>query len=568
LTVRRPSSLVYGLEDTPPPHVTALNGVQYVGLIAINLVYPLLVFRLAATPSQAIADILAVGMIVLGAGTLLQSRRTGFVGSGYMCPATFTATYFGPSLLAAQAGGLPLVFGMTVFAGVLEMGLAPLLNRLRAVMPPEISGLVIFVIGLSGGLAGLRTMIGEHAAPVSGAEWWVAAITLVAMIVFNVWARGVARMLCALIGLVVGYCAAAFAGLLSADDLHILVAAHWFGLPSFGHLSWSFEGSLVAPFVIACLAATMKAVGTIAVCQRVNDDDWVRPEMRSITRGVIADGATTAIAGLAGTFGTNTSTPAVGLSAATGVASRKVAYAIAIVFVVVGLLPKITVLLAVMPRPVIVAALLFSVTFIMISGLEVMMSRMLDARRTLVIGLALVAGMMVEAFPALIASAPPWARPLVGSSLVFATLVALLLNLVFRLGITKVAKMSVAPGPLDSEALMHFMERAGGAWGAQRDVIERAKFNLAQSFEVVLDSCEPRGPVEVSATFDEFNLDVRLSYEGPALELPEQRPTNEEIIESEDGMRRLAGYMLRQFADRVNAQHRDGRSTLHFHFDH
>ncbi len=566
--MRRPSSLVYGLEDTPPLHVTALNGVQYVGLIAINLVYPLLVFRVAGIASQAIADILAVGMIVLGAGTLLQSRRMGPVGSGYMCPATFTATYFGPSLLAAQAGGMPLVFGMTVFAGILEIGLAPLLNRLRAVMPPEISGLVIFVIGLSGGLAGLRTMVGERVAPVAEVEWWVAGITLVAMIVFNVWARGVARMLCALIGLVIGYGAAAAAGLLSADDLHTIAVGDWIGWPSFGHISWSFDGSLVAPFVIACLAATMKAVGTLAVCQRVNDADWVRPEMRSITRGVIADGATTAIAGLAGTFGTNTSTPSVGLSAATGVASRKVAYAIAIVFVVVGLLPKLTVLLAVMPRPVIVAALLFSVTFIMINGLQVMMSRMLDARRTLVIGLALVAGMMVEAFPAVVASAPGWARPLVGSSLVFATLVALALNLVFRLGITQVARLTVPPGPLDSEAMMHFMERAGGAWGAQRDVIERAKFNLAQSLEVILESGAPTGPVEVTATYDEFNLDVRVAYDGPPLELPEQRPTNEEIVESEDGMRRLAGFMLRQFADSVNAAHRNGRSTVHFHFDH
>jgi NCS2 family nucleobase:cation symporter-2 len=507
-------------------------------------------------------------MIVLGAGTILQSRRMGPIGSGYMCPATFTATYFGPSLLAAQAGGLPLVFGMTVFAGLLEVGLAPLLNRLRAVMPPEISGLVIFVIGLSGGLAGLRTMVGERAAPVSEAEWWVAGITLVAMIVFNVWARGIARMLCALIGLVIGYGAAAYAGLLSADDLHTIAAGDWIGWPSFGHLAWSFDGSLAAPFVIACLAATMKAVGTIAVCQRVNDDDWVRPEMRSITRGVIADGATTAIAGLAGTFGTNASTPSVGLSAATGVASRKVAYAIAIVFVIVGLLPKVTVLLAVMPRPVIVAALLFSVTFIMINGLQVMMSRMLDARRTLVIGLALVAGMMVEAFPAVVASAPDWARSLVGSSLVFATLVALVLNLVFRLGITQVAHLSVAPGPLDSEALMHFMERAGGAWGAQRDVIERAKFNLTQSLEVILESVALTGNVEVSATYDEFNLDVRVAYDGSPLELPEQRPTDEEIMESDDGHLRLAGYMLRQFADRVNAQHRDGRSTIHFHFDH
>jgi xanthine permease XanP len=61
---------------------------------------------------------------------------------------------------------------------------------------------------------------------------------------------------------------------------------------------------------------------------------------------------------------------------------------------------------------------------------------------------------------------------------------------------------------------------------------------------------------------------VRVSYDGPALDLPDRRPTNEEILASDDGHRKLAGFMLRRLADRVNALHRNGRSTLHFHFDH
>ena len=45
-------------------------------------------------------------------------------------------------------------------------------------------------------------------------------------------------------------------------------------------------------------------------------------------------------------------------------------------------------------------------------------------------------------------------------------------------------------------------------------------------------------------------------------------PTNEEILMSEDGQRRLAGFLLRRQADRVQASHRAGRSTILFHFDH
>jgi NCS2 family nucleobase:cation symporter-2 len=566
--VKRPANLVYGLEDTPPVPVTVFNGVQYVGLIAINLVYPLLVFRVAETPVQLVGSLLAIGMLVLGAATFLQAGRLGPVGSGYMCPATFTATYLGPSLLAVEVGGLPLLFGMTLFAGLLEAVLAPLLNRLRPIFPPEVSGLVIFVIGLSGGIAGLRAMLGEKAAPVSTEEWWIAGVTLAAMVALNVWGKGMARMLCALIGLAIGYIAAGFAGLPGAGDIRAPAETPWIGLPAFGHLSWSFDISMVVPFAIAAVAAAMKAVGTIAVCQRMNDADWVRPDMRSITRGVLADGASTVVAGVAGALGTNTSTPAVGLAAATGVASRKVAYAVGAIFLLLGLFPKLTALLAVMPRPVVVASLLFAVTFIMINGLQVMSSRMLDARRTLVVGLAIVAGTAVEVFPTISAMAPEAAKPLIGSSLVFSTVIALLLNFLFRIGVKQTATFKVDGAPVQAEMLDQFMETNGAAWGARRDVIDRAKFNLSQSLEVIVDSCEPQGPVEVAASFDEFNLDVRVSYAGPPIELPERRPSNEEIMESEEGQRRLAGFMLRRHADRVTAVHRAGRSTILFHFDH
>ena len=61
-------------------------------------------------------------------------------------------------------------------------------------------------------------------------------------------------------------------------------------------------------------------------------------------------------------------------------------------------------------------------------------SRLLDVRRTIVIGLAIVAGVAIEAFPVIAENAPEALLPVVGSALVFSTLIALVLNLLFRLG--------------------------------------------------------------------------------------------------------------------------------------
>jgi hypothetical protein len=50
--------------------------------------------------------------------------------------------------------------------------------------------------------------------------------------------------------------------------------------------------------------------------------------------------------------------------------------------------------------------------------------------------------------------------------------------------------------------------------------------------------------------------------------MPERRPTNEEIMASDDGARQLAGFLLRKHADRVQSTHTAGRSAIVFHFDH
>jgi xanthine permease XanP len=55
---------------------------------------------------------------------------------------------------------------------------------------------------------------------------------------------------------------------------------------------------------------------------------------------------------------------------------------------------------------------------------------------------------------------------------------------------------------------------------------------------------------------------------GAPIELPETRPSNEEIAAGDEGHRRLAGFMLRRYADRVQSTHRDGYTTVRFHFDH
>jgi NCS2 family nucleobase:cation symporter-2 len=157
---------------------------------------------------------------------------------------------------------------------------------------------------------------------------------------------------------------------------------------------------------------------------------------------------------------------------------------------------------------------------------------------------------------------------LVASSLAFSTLIALLLNLLFRIGIRKTVTLSIDHGDIDPEKVEKFFKSNGATWGARPDVVARATFGVIQLLDAVRQNCWRSGPIEVSASFDEFNLDVRASYEGEPLEFPEQRPSNREIVESENGARLLAGFMLRRCADRIRSQSDGGRTTVFLHYDH
>src|SRR5580692_7749994 len=93
---------------------------------------------------------------------------------------------------------------------------------------------------------------------------------------------------------------------------------------------------------------------------RLNDADWLRPEMRSISRGILGDFIATIAAGLLGTYGLTVSSANVGVVAATGVASRRIAFIVSAILLVLAFQPALIGVLAIMPPPVMAAAMLFT----------------------------------------------------------------------------------------------------------------------------------------------------------------------------------------------------------------
>jgi NCS2 family nucleobase:cation symporter-2 len=565
----KPATLAYGLEEPPPVLVIWISAVQHVGVFAIFLIYPLIVVREANLATDEIINILQLGLLVLAIATVLQALPKGPVGSRLLAPSIFTGIYLVPSLLAVKTGGLPLVWGMTIFAGVFEIALSRIWSHLRPFVPPESAGLVVFLVGSTIGLAAFRVLLNsDTSGSLTAGDSIAAGTALAVMAALNIWNKGLPKLFCILIGMVVGYLMSAAIGLLTLDDVLHALSRPWLAFPTVRHISFAFDWSMVVPFAISGLAAAMSSTAVLATYQRLTDAEWVRPDMTSIGGGVLGDGIGTVVSGLLGTYGVTVSSANVGLVAATGVASRVIAFAAATILIVASLVPALIGLLTIMPRPVMAAAMLFTAVFIMISGVQIISTRVLDGRRTLVIGMGMLSFFAVSVYPLAFASTPNWAQPLVTSPLVMATLVALSLNLLFRIGIRRNFEAWIEPRRPDVKNVTNLIERNGGVWGARRDVITRVEIAVQQTIDGIIAFCQPTGAIKLDVSFDEFKIEATITYDGAALDFPALPPTEDEIIETEEGARQLAGFLIRRYADRMHAISKDGRATVMLLFDH
>jgi NCS2 family nucleobase:cation symporter-2 len=192
---------------------------------------------------------------------------------------------------------------------------------------------------------------------------------------------------------------------------------------------------------------------------------------------------------------------------------------------------------------------------------------MLDTRKTFVVGIPMIMGLSVGLVPQIYQGLPPLIRPLFASSLAPSTLLVVVLNLLFRIGIARRQEIEITPGPETTEAIFRFMEKQGAAWGMRQEVATKACYAIDEMITAVRQLPLRSPTVQIAAEFDEFKLEIDVDYEGPELPLPETAPTADEVMEPL-GEIALAGFLMRQHADEVKVASRDGHSCVHLLFEH
>jgi xanthine permease XanP len=459
---------------------------------------------------------------------------------------------------------------MTFIAGALEALFSRLVKRLRFLFPAEVTGFIIAMVGITVIRFAAMNFLGLDGedSVTKPAKLFVAFLTLGLMVGLNVWSKGKLKMFCVLVGMAVGYLAAYLLGLMSESQLNTINNAPLLWFPIARHPGWSFSSYLLIPFFIATVCSAIKSVGDLTTCQKINDAEWKRPDMDNISKGVLADSLGCMAGGLLGGVGQATSSSNIGLSIATGTTSRIIAFAMGPILVALAFFPKLSGLFAVMPKPIMGATLIFVLSFMFIAGFQIITSRMIDARKTFVVGISLIFGLSVDILPGAYQGIHPWIRPIFSSSLSVAAITALTLNLIFRIGIAKKVKLQLMPEGDSSEKIFEFMERNGGGWGARREVISRAIGGMNEFLEAVIEHRLTGDAIEMDVSFDEFNLDVDIRYRGEPIEFPEQSPDTAKVLEEKAEQLRFSGFLMRKYADKITGSTKSGLTNIRLHFDH
>jgi NCS2 family nucleobase:cation symporter-2 len=128
--------------------------------------------------------------------------------------------------------------------------------------------------------------------------------------------------------------------------------------------------------------------------------------------------------------------------------------------------------------------------------------------------------------------------------------------------------LELVPGPDAQNELFGAMQKHGGLWGARKDIIDRALSALNEFIEAAAVRKLAPDKVDIKVSFDEFNLDADISYQGDLMCFPDTQPSPEELLADETRVAELSAFLIGRYVDSMKSWTRDGKCFIHLHLDH
>ena len=362
----------------------------------------------------------ATVLLFNGIGTLLyliicRGKIPAYLGSSF--------AFLSPVFLVLSQYSYEAALGGFIIVGLIFCLVGGLVHTIGTkwidfLFPPASMGAIVAVIGLelmptAANMAGLTAEVPDTTAIT------VSILTLAITVFSSVAFRGLLSILPILIGVVGGYIIAALFGIVDYEPIR---NAPWFAFPTIYTPVWNLNAVLI--ILPAALVVVVEHIGHLIVTGKIVGSDLTKDP--GLDRSIFGNGLSTMISGFFGSTPNTTYGENIGVLAITKVFSTWVIGGAAVFAIVLSCFGKLAAAIQSIPTPVMggVSMLLFGV--IAASGIRILVEAKIDYNQPInLILTSIVLGIGVSTAKITIG-----AMTLQGMAL--ATVVALLLNLVFR----------------------------------------------------------------------------------------------------------------------------------------
>lgn len=345
----------------------AILGLQHLlAMYSGSILVPIIIATSLGYSTEQLTYLISTDIFMCGVATFLQLQLNKHFGIGLPIVLGVAFQSVAPLIMIGQSHGSSAMFGALIASGIYVVLISGVFAKIADLFPSIVTGSVITTIGLTLIPVAIGNM-GNNVPEPTGQSLLLAAITVVIILLINIFTKGFIKSISILIGLVVGTAIAATMGLVDFSPVAAAPLVHvptplYFGMPTFE----------ISSIVMMCIIATVSMVESTGVYLALSDITNDPINSTRLRNGYRAEGLAVLLGGIFNTFPYTGFSQNVGLVKLSGIKTRLPIYYAAGFLILLGLLPKFGALAQIIPSPVLGGAMLVMFGFVSIQGMQIL----------------------------------------------------------------------------------------------------------------------------------------------------------------------------------------------------
>ncbi|MDE7341642.1 MAG: purine permease [Lachnospiraceae bacterium] len=420
---------IYQIDGKVPVLKAVPFGLQHIlAMFVANIAPIIIVAGASGLSTEQSAMLIQNAMIIAGIGTLIQLFPLWKIGSGLPIVMGISFTFVSIFCYIGVTYGYFAILGAVLIGGIVEGLLGLFAVYWIKIITPVVSASVVTAIGFSLLSVGASSFGGGSGVEDFGsaANWILGTVTLLACILFHVFAKSFWKQLSVLFGLIVGYLTAICMNMV---DFSSLAGTSIIALPRIMPFPMEFHIGAILPVILIFLVSATETIGdTSALASAGLNREAAKKE---VSGSLACDGFISALSSVFGCLPITSFSQNIGLVAMTKVVNRFAIATGAVIMILAGIFPIFGALLATLPDAVLGGCTIMMFGTIVVSGIQMVGKCGYTQRNITIVALSLSIGIGFTQVPEIFAIFPQIIQNVFAENCVAVVfLVSIILNLV------------------------------------------------------------------------------------------------------------------------------------------